>query len=95
MGIRRLSNQEQVEWVSLAKDTASKLTGATEQQLLAEMERRRCEVEMKEVEMLTIEMLLRGLGNDDFHNPLPTRKACEAMRLAFPDFSPNVASLGG
>lgn len=95
MAIRRLNERERVEWVELAKEINRKFEKANKAVLLEEMERAKCEVERAEVVVLVLERLLRKKGDNDYHNPIPTRKAVEAVSLAFPKFHPKVAAILG
>jgi len=93
MSIRCLDENERAEWPKLARRIDVELAGKTEAQLLEILEGFKCEVEKAEIACLVAERRLRKRGNEEFHNPMPTRKAVEAVQLAFPKFSPKMVRL--
>jgi len=94
MPIRRLNDKEKKAWPKIAEDFDKSLNGMTKRQLLAAFETAKSAAEQAEIPCLVIEKRLRALGYEEYLNPMPARKAAEAVRLAFPKFEPRVATLG-
>ncbi len=86
MAIRKLNHVEEVEWVDMAHGYANKISKAKKADLLEEAERLQCQIELAELQLMVVERRLRQLGANPWLNPLPARKAVEAMALAFPRF---------
>jgi hypothetical protein len=93
--IRRLSDDEKIQWVKYAKEIETILSGQSKNDLLRALEEAHCKAEKAEIPCLVIEHLLALQGDMEHHNPIPTRKAVEAVKLAIPDFKPRLAALCG
>lgn len=94
MAIRKLTEMEKVRWVDMAHGYANKISEAKKTDLLEEAERLQCTKELAELQLMVVDRRLRQLGHTSYLNPLPTRKAVEAMKLAFPKFKQLICKLG-
>ncbi len=95
MAIRKLSEQEKTDWVNLANQCHRDHKNDTKEQLLFQMEHYQCEIEKAELMKMVLDNILRRKFKDtEYHIPIPTRKAVEAMELAFPKYEPRTFSFG-
>jgi hypothetical protein len=90
MSIRQLDHVEKVAWVDMAHGYANKISKAKKTDLLEEAERLQCQMELAELQLMVVDRRLRQLGANPWLNPLPKRKAVEAMALAFPRFKQKI-----
>lgn len=97
-GFRKLNDKEKKDWKEFALTIQDHIKDMTDEELVEFFEGAMCDMESQEISVIVAEWeLVKRAKKQRIHfrilNALPTRKAIEAVKLAFPRYKENFLNL--